>query len=74
MKDHLRSRLEELQAEYQKGQERLTDLEQQSVTLKNTMMRISGAIQVLEELLQENPPAFPGNDAQSDQIEPSEAV
>ena len=52
MKNKLKTRLQELQAEYQKGQERLTALEQETATVKTSMLRISGAIQVLEELLE----------------------
>ena len=51
MQDQLRARLEELQAEYQKGQEELRRLEAQQAQLQQTMLRISGAIQVLNELL-----------------------
>jgi len=51
MKKQLTNRLQELQAEYQKGQERLNALEQETGNVKASMLRISGAIQVLEELL-----------------------
>ena len=51
MEDQLKTRLQELQAEYQKGQERLAALEQEMAAVKTSMLRISGAIQVLEELL-----------------------
>ena len=44
-------RLKELKDEYKKGQERLIALEQETTNLSNTMLRISGAIQVLEELI-----------------------
>ena len=51
MKRELEARLKELKEEYQKGQGQLVALEQETVNLKNTLLRISGAIQVLQELL-----------------------
>jgi hypothetical protein len=51
MKRELEARLRELKAEYQKGQGQLVALEQETANLKNTLLRISGAIQVLQELL-----------------------
>jgi prefoldin subunit 5 len=50
MKSEINARLKELKEEYQKGQERLMALEQETTSLSKTMLRISGAIQVLEEL------------------------
>jgi len=52
MQEKLHARLEELQQEYKKGQERLTALEQETATVRSSMLRISGAIQVLQELLE----------------------
>ncbi len=51
MKAQLTERLKELQAEFEAGQTMLTDLEQKKANLEQTLLRISGAIQVLEELL-----------------------
>ena len=51
MKRELEARLKELKEEYQKGQGQLVALEQETASLKNTLLRISGAIQVLQELL-----------------------
>lgn len=51
MKKQIKERLEELKAEYESGQKMLADLEAQESNLRTTMLRISGAIQVLEELL-----------------------
>jgi hypothetical protein len=51
MKRELEARLKELKEEYQKGQGQLVALEQETGNLKNTLLRISGAIQVLQELL-----------------------
>jgi len=51
MKRELETRLKELKEEYRKGQGQLVALEQETGNLKNTLLRISGAIQVLQELL-----------------------
>lgn len=51
VQDRLISRLRELEAEYEAGERRLHVLEAESVRLRETMLRISGAIQVLQELL-----------------------
>lgn len=55
MKEQLQKRFKELKIEYESGQKMLADLEFRVANLKNTLMRISGAIQVLdEELANEN--------------------
>lgn len=51
MKEEIENRLKELKAEFESGQKMLADLEAQQANLKNTLLRISGAIQVLEEML-----------------------
>ena len=51
MKEQIKERIEQLKAEYESGQKMLADLETQGSNLRTTMLRISGAIQVLEELL-----------------------
>ncbi len=51
MKEQIQERIQQLKAEYESGQKMLADLEIQESNLRTTMMRISGAIQVLEELL-----------------------
>ena len=51
MKQQLEQRLEELRTEFESGQKALADLENRQADLRNTLMRISGAIQVLEEEL-----------------------
>ncbi len=53
MNEKIKARLDQLKQEFQKGQERLSVLEQEMNDLKNTLLRISGAIQVLEELQQD---------------------
>ena len=51
MRQQLEQRLTALKAEYEAGQKMLADLEAQQANLRNTLLRISGAIQVLEEML-----------------------
>jgi chromosome segregation ATPase len=50
MKQQLEQRLEELRDQFESGQKMMTDLENQQINLRNSLLRISGAIQVLEEL------------------------
>jgi predicted nuclease with TOPRIM domain len=47
----MNERLEKLRAEFARGQEKLSQLEAEAAQLRQTMLRISGAIQVLEEEL-----------------------
>ena len=54
MEAKLKARLTELKEEYRKGQAQLMALNQETANLSNTMLRISGAIQVLEELTRDN--------------------
>ena len=51
MREQLEQRVGELRAEQQKGQQMLAELEGKAAELRQTLLRISGAIQVLEELL-----------------------
>ena len=51
MREQLQQRLEELKKEFETGQARLHELEMQEAHLRETLLRISGAIQVLEESL-----------------------
>jgi hypothetical protein len=57
MRDQMEQRLQELKHEYEAGQKMLADLEQKKMNLEQTMLRISGAIQVLEEMLVADSPA-----------------
>jgi predicted nuclease with TOPRIM domain len=64
MQEQLKQRLEELKREFETGQARLRELETQAIQLRETMLRISGAIQVLEETLaQAETPAAAGGGA-----------
>ncbi|MBW8873929.1 MAG: hypothetical protein JF614_03120 [Acidobacteria bacterium] len=51
MKEQLQKRLEELRAEFEAGQKMLTELETKRENLRQTLLRISGAVQILEEEL-----------------------
>jgi predicted nuclease with TOPRIM domain len=51
MKERLQKRLQSLQAEYEAGQKMLADLEAKQNSVRETVLRISGAIQVIEEEL-----------------------
>ena len=51
MKYQLEQRLKELKTEFEAGQKKLADVQAQQADLQNTLLRISGAIQVLEEVL-----------------------
>jgi DNA repair exonuclease SbcCD ATPase subunit len=51
MREQLQRRLEQLKQEFETGQARLEEIERQASFLRETMLRISGAIQVLEEEL-----------------------
>jgi predicted nuclease with TOPRIM domain len=51
MQEQLIQRLQQLKSEYESGQRMLAELEQKQHTLRDTLLRISGAIQVLEEEL-----------------------
>lgn len=51
MKQQLEQRLNELRSEFESGQKALAELENRQADLRNTLLRISGAIQVLEEEL-----------------------
>jgi hypothetical protein len=51
MRGQIDQRLQQLRTEREKGQHMLTDLHERRANLEQTLLRISGAIQVLEELL-----------------------
>lgn len=51
LEQRLRARLGELKGEFEKGQHKLEELEAEAGRLRQTLLRISGAAQVLEEEL-----------------------
>ncbi|NUM34353.1 MAG: hypothetical protein HUU50_07405 [Candidatus Brocadiae bacterium] len=51
MEKKIEKKLQELKAEFEAGQKMLQNLQAQQEKLETTMIRIHGAIQVLEELL-----------------------
>ncbi len=51
MQNEIESRLKQLRAEYQNGQQMLQEFQQKQGNLEQTLLRIAGAIQVLEELI-----------------------
>lgn len=77
MRDRLQVRLGELKKEFATGQGRLQELERQQMHLRETLLRISGAIQVLEELLtdggavEQNGAHAGENQPLSDRVNPS---
>jgi prefoldin subunit 5 len=50
METQLANRLQTLREEFDKGQRQLEQLDHQRQEVRDTLLRISGAIQVLEEL------------------------
>lgn len=69
MREQLERRVGELKAEQQKGQQVLAELEAKQAELRQTLLRISGAIQVLEELLADG-----GDDARPNGLVPAAAT
>jgi hypothetical protein len=53
MKEKLQIRLKTLQVEFDAGKTVMAELEAKQASTRNTLLRISGAIQVLEEVLSE---------------------
>ncbi len=50
MEEQINARLAELKRDFEMGEARLRDMEIQQAQLRETLLRISGAIQVLEEV------------------------
>ncbi len=70
MQERLERRLGELRAERQTGQRMLAELEGKLAELQQTLLRIGGAIQVLEELLGAAPQSAGGAELSSDEPAP----
>jgi hypothetical protein len=56
LQDRIRERLNGLQREFATGRLKLQDMEHEQVSLKETLLRIQGAMKVLEEFLVEHGP------------------
>ncbi len=62
MRERMTARLAELREDLRQGEAQLRDLMQREAALREAMLRISGAVQVLEEVLDEGqPPAGNGS-------------
>ena len=64
MRDRLEERLKELSAESEKGQKVQTQLDAQQKSIQESMLRISGAIRVLEEEIDRSKKDSEGGDPQ----------
>jgi predicted RNase H-like nuclease (RuvC/YqgF family) len=56
MREQLEQRICQLKQELQSGQQMFDDLETRRAYLRNKLLRISGAVQALEEILTESGP------------------
>jgi hypothetical protein len=56
MREKLEQRMTGLKAEQETGQRMLAEIDARQAELRQTLLRISGAIQVLEELLADSGP------------------
>lgn len=54
MNETIEARLAELRGERDRGEEMLAELQARQAALRDTLLRIQGAIQVLEELKQQS--------------------
>jgi hypothetical protein len=62
MRQQIEARLISLKGEYDKGQTQLRQLELQLTSRRETMLRISGAVLVLEELLSSSASVTPAEE------------
>ncbi|WP_072622714.1 hypothetical protein [Spirulina major] len=67
MRSQLQNRLQALKTEYAAGQKALANLEAQQLSLRETLLRIGGAIQVLEEELA----AAPDRESERERSQPN---
>lgn len=70
MRERMMIRLDELQSEMDAGTRRLQELEREQTQLHEVMLRISGAMQVLRELLGGEAPS---SDGESEPVAVSES-
>jgi hypothetical protein len=66
MREQLEQRLNQLKAEFEAGQKMLAELEAKQASVRETLLRISGAIQVLEEELAKSNAQEPATPLQVD--------
>jgi len=64
MNNKLQSRIDTLKVEFEKGKSRMSELHAEEVQLQETMLRIQGAMTVLQELL-----ADPAEDPQDSVVD-----
>jgi hypothetical protein len=76
MREQVQARLQALRAEWATGQTKLRELELQQLRLREVLLRVRGAIQVLEEVLGQGKPEGPAppQDARTAEQEPSQAM
>lgn len=60
MRDLITKRIGELKIDFEAGQARLANLDREAAQLRETLLRISGAIMVLEETLTQSGEPAPG--------------
>jgi prefoldin subunit 5 len=63
MRDHIEQRLRDLREEFAAGQKMMAELDAQQTHVRSSLLRLSGAIQVLEELMNRDAGAVHGNGA-----------
>jgi len=61
MRQQLEKRLAQLRSEFESGQKMLADAEMRQAKLRDSLLRVTGAMQLLEELLAAEPAAQAGN-------------
>jgi predicted nuclease with TOPRIM domain len=73
IREQMQARLEELKKELETGQAELQKVEMQRTYLRETVLRIDGAVQVLEELLARQPQGQQnGSDHSEASLEPTQ--
>ena len=71
MREQIQARLEVLKGELEKGQTELEKVERQRTYLRETLLQIGGAIQVLEELLGDGEVAEQQDSTSTNETQPS---
>ena len=73
MEEQLEKRLVELKNEFESGQKMLADLDIKQANLRNSLLRISGAVQVIEEELAKSN-SDNGKTAEQPDLKPAQVV